>query len=302
MMRILKNSVRNGWQFWLLVGLTWLLTATAALAQQVEYRVEDSVLVVRLLSEASERPVDLPRTLWFGQQLEGCPYVAHTLEEGRNEHLIVNLRGLDCTTFVETVCALSLCDARNERSFADFCHWLRQLRYRDGRIGDYTSRLHYFVQWADDNERMGLVTDVLSETEDAGLATQVVDISYMSQHPDLYKHLRANPQLVPVIRQQERAEQGKRLRYVPKSRLAESSQRLNYIHSGDILALVTRKAGLDTTHLGLAVWKNGRLHLMHASNLKKRVLIDPTTLFDYSQGQRSQLGIRVVRLKTDVNL
>lgn len=266
------------------------------MAQSIEYVPEDSVCIERLLREARTRPSDVPRTLWFGRQFEGRPYVAHTLECGDSEHLIVNTREMDCTTFLETVCALSLCDAHGQTGFSDFCQWLRQLRYRQGRIEDYTSRLHYFTQWAADNEDMGLVTDVLEQGVD-GLATQTVNISNMSQHPELYKHLRGNPQFVSVIRRQEKAEQGKRLHYLPKSQLAQSPKKLYFIHSGDLIAIVTSKTGLDTSHLGFAVWQGGKLHLMHASSLNKRVLTEPKTFYDYSQSQRSQVGIRVLRLK-----
>ena len=262
----------------------------------VEYLPEDSICVERLLREASLRRGETPRTLWFGRQLEGRPYVAHTLENGETEHLIVNTRELDCTTFVETVCALSLCDARGQRSFADFCHWLRQLRYREGRIEDYTSRLHYFTQWGEDNQRKGLVSSVLETVEGQRFAIQTVNINYMSQHPELYKHLKRQPRLVPVIRRQEQAEQGKRFRYLPKSRLGESEASLDFIHTGDIVAIITSKTGLDTSHLGFAVWQNGRLHLMHASSLYHRVVLDQKTYYDYSQGQRTQIGIRVFRL------
>lgn len=261
-----------------------------------EYLPEDSIFIERLLKSSLTERGDTPRTLWFGQQFVGRPYVAHTLENGTEEHLIVNTRGLDCTTFVETVTALSLCDLHGQRTFADFCRWLQKLRYRQGQIEDYTSRLHYFTQWGADNEQMGLVHSVLEGVEDSGLATQTVNIHYMSQHPDFYKHLKRNPHFIPVIRRQEQAEQGKRFRYLPKSRLAESPSRLSYIHTGDIVAIITSKDGLDTSHLGFAVWQNGRLHLMHASSLYKKVVIDTKTFYDYSQGQRSQLGIRVFRM------
>ena len=271
-------------------------TFQVAFAQSVEFQSEDSVFVEHLLRQARTDRGETPRTLWFGQQFVGRPYVAHTLENGTTEHLIVNTRELDCTTFLETVCALSLCDANGQQTFADFCRWLQRLRYRQGQIEDYTSRLHYFTQWADDNAAQLLVEDVLEKCPYEGLATQTVSINYMSQHPDLYKHLKRNPQFVPVIRSQERAVQGRRLRYLPKSRLNRSASELSFIHTGDLVAIVTSKAGLDTSHLGFAVWQQGRLHLMHASSLYHRVVIDSKSFYDYSQGQRSQVGIRVLRL------
>ena len=39
--------------------------------------------------------------------LRGTPYVASTLEKRSRRALVVNLRELDCTTFAETVLALS---------------------------------------------------------------------------------------------------------------------------------------------------------------------------------------------------
>ena len=68
------------------------------------------------------------------------------------------------------------------------------------------------------------------------------------------------------------------------------------IRSGDILALVTTIEGLDVTHLGFAVWKGDKLHLMHASMMHKKVVIDERTLYDYLQARRSCPGVRVVRL------
>ena len=42
----------------------------------------------------------------IGTSFIGTPYVAHTLEVPGPERLVVNLQGLDCTTFVEKIVAL----------------------------------------------------------------------------------------------------------------------------------------------------------------------------------------------------
>ena len=57
-----------------------------------------------------------------------------------------------------------------------------------------------------------------------------------------------------------------------------------------------RKKGLDTSHLGFAVWKEGRLHLLNASSIHKKVVLEPMTLRQYMQKHPSQLGVRVVRV------
>jgi hypothetical protein len=59
---------------------------------------------------------------------------------------------------------------------------------------------------------------------------------------------------------------------------------------------VTTIEGLDVTHLGFAVWKNGNLHLMHASMSHGKVVVDERTLYDYLSTRKSCPGVRVVRM------
>ena len=278
----------------LLLIIMLLFLPVTARGQNVEYTAADSAKIVKILCKATIEAGDKNRMIYFGKQFLGIPYVAHTLEEGDSEHLIVNIHGLDCTTFVETVLALYLCDKNNERTFKDFCNHLGKIRYRQGKMTDYTSRLHYFTWWGEDNESMGLVRQV-TNNEAPFTAIQTIQINYMSKHPDYYKHLKANPNFIPVIRRYEQASNGKKYRYIPKSRLNGSSQELRDVHTGDIISIITNKDGLDTSHVGIVFWDQGKLHLMHASSLQKKVVMDEKTFYDYSQAQKSHLGIRVYR-------
>ena len=270
------------------------LVFAPAWCQHVECTPADSVKIVEILRKATTEAGDENRMMYFGKQFLGIPYVGHTLEEGNKEHLIVNVHGLDCTTFVETVLALYLCDKNNERSFNDFCRYLSQIRYRHGYMTDYTSRLHYFTWWGEDNENLGLVKQVVRD--DAPFSgIQTININFMSKNPQLYKQLKLHPEFVPVIKRLEHATNGKKYRYIPKSRLNGSPSQLSDVHTGDIISIITNKAGLDTSHVGIVFWQNGKLHLMHASSLQKKVVMDQKTFYDYSQGQNGHLGIRVYR-------
>lgn len=286
-----------------------LVFSTTMRGQGVEVTPQDSALVVTLLQKAKSGRGKESRMIYFAKQFLGLPYVAHTLENGTREHLIVNLHEFDCTTLVETAAALTLCDEHDQRTFGDYCHWLTMLRYREGKLTDYTSRLHYFTWWAEDNERLGLVECINQDTKPTAFyeklvtkklwdAVQTVNINYMTTHPQQYKHLKNNPQFVEKIRDYERISSGKSYRYIPK-RLVGGRQRnsLGIVEDGDILAMITSKAGLDTSHLGLAIWQDGKLHMLHASSLYKKVVIDTLTLYDYQQKQTSQIGIRVFRVK-----
>ena len=271
-----------------IIGIMFVQSLTA----QTTYQQADSVKICQLLSQANrETPV-----LWLARQFLGVPYVAHTLEVNDDERLVVNTRQLDCTTFVETVTALKLCAQQGKRTFADYQNVLRQLRYRQGRMAGYTSRLHYFTDWIRDKADMQLVTDV-QQPNPPFSAVQTVNVNYMSTHPTAYKALKANAALVPEIRAQEQSLTGMKVRYIPKRAVRNNALLRKVVKDGDILAITCNKKGLEIAHLGFAVWRNDGLHLLNASMIHKKVVEEPMTLYQYLQKHKTHTGIRVVRIK-----
>ena len=250
----------------------------------------DSVLVEWLLADGDTT------TLYYARRLLDRPYVAHTLEVNDTERLVVNLRQLDCTTLVETVCALTMAAREGQRDYRSFCQQLQRLRYRRGRLDGYPSRLHYFSDWIADNEAMGLVREICSDKRPF-TAVQTLDIDYMSTHPQTYKALRRHPAMVKEIAAQEKALTGRQYRYIPKTGKPDERLLRQVISDGDILAITCSKPGLDIAHLGFAVWREDGLHLLNASQIHKKVVVEPMTLWQYLAKHPSHTGIRVIRLK-----
>ena len=52
--------------------------------------------------------------------------------------------------------------------------------------------------------------------------------------------------------------------------------------------------GLDVVHTGFACWVDGKLHLLHASSVMKKVILDSQTLFEYSKNKKAHTGVRVI--------
>ena len=260
---------------------------------QVTYQKADSVTVCSLLAKANTKT----STLWFARQFLGVPYVAHTLELNDKEQLVVNTRELDCTTLVETVTALTLCAQQGKKTWNDYLTTLKTLRYRQGKLDGYTSRLHYFSDWIRDKQSMKIIKEIQSPNPPF-TAVQRVNVNYMSTHPTAYKALKAQPELVPVIRQQEQSLNTVKARYIPKSALRRSTKALRQaVHDGDIIAITCNKKGLDIAHLGFAVSKKDGLHLLNASMIHKKVVEEPMTFYQYLQKHPSHTGIRVLRIK-----
>lgn len=232
----------------------------------------------------------------IGRSLLGRPYVAHTLETPGPERLIVQFRLFDCTTFLETTLALALAwhelgDKKTHSAHdAAFRSYLTRLRYRNGRIDGYASRLHYFSDWLRDNERKGLLTDV---TGDLGGMTVSKPVSYMTASPHKYPPLR-DQATYRQIAQTEADLSRQSFRFIPKNQIRAIERNLR---EGDIIMLTAARPGLDMKHVGLVVWQNDRPHLLHASSEYGEVTITEQPLADYVLYNRRLSGIRVARLR-----
>lgn len=248
-----------------------------------------------LLKDAKQQKSSTNFPLFFARQFLDVPYVAHTLEINDEERLVINTDELDCTTLVETVTALTLCAYRKTFTFLDYQNALQAMRYRHGVIDRYPSRIHYFTDWIVENTQAGIVTEI-QQPNPPFTQIQTVKVNYMSQHPQSYKALKAHPEFVAEIAQMEQRLTGQKFRFIPKSGVKDTPAVREAVHDGDIIAITCNKPGLDIAHLGFAVWRNDGLHLLNASQLHKKVVEEPMTLYQYLQKHPSHTGIRIIRI------
>ncbi len=226
----------------------------------------------------------------IGKSFISTPYLAHSLEVTDKEELIINLRGLDCTTFLETSFALALCVKNNKTDFKDFQSNLQKIRYRQGEIKDYTSRLHYFSDWIYDNVRKNLIKDISKEL---GGVKIKFNLNFMSKNPDLYKHLKNNPEFVSIIKEQEKEISAIEYYYIPANQIPQVENRIS---NGDFIALVTNQKGLDIGHVGIAVKnENEKTHFLHAPNVGSYVQVTPEPLHEYVKKSKKLTGIIILR-------
>ena len=226
--------------------------------------------------------------LRIGKSYLGTRYVANTLDRNEVEQLVINTKEVDCLTFVEYTLAQAL-----GSSFADN---LQRIRYRDGIINGYPSRLHYTSDWIDNGLRNGFLTDVTARNSSR---TTKLSLSYMSTHPKQYKKLADSPENVTQMAEYEKALSGKIVHWLPKSELPENG--LSWIMDGDIIAITTKLPGLDIAHVGIAQYIKGKLHLLHASSTLGKVVVSDDPLNHMLNNNKSWTGIRVVRMSHSKN-
>lgn len=193
------------------------------------------------------------------------PYIVDPLGEGEkgefSQKPLYRFDGFDCTTFVETVLALSF-----SHSPLEFKSTLNKIRYKNGVVS-YETRNHFpSVDWIPNNTKAGFVKDITGEI--GGNATRwsqtwIEKDNWFSMKGVDYKKVAAR--------------MGKtlgRLPYLGKEDLRANPALMERIPDVAIFHVVRpnwnlKKAigtELDVSHEGFLIRENGVVYMIHASN------------------------------------
>lgn len=266
----------------------------------------DSVIYTRCMENAldSKIPATSSVTIFFAEQMLGTEYVAGTLESpDGEEQLRISLEKTDCILFAENCLAMALIYLYPENGIT-FCRYenlIRELRYRDGKIDGYTSRLHYTSEWISQAEKKGFIEEITENIcKSAGCdGGYRQDFSFMSSNSGKYTALKDRADRINEIRKTEQKLSRSIYHVIPKNEISKAEK---YINSGDIIFFNTAVKGLDISHVGIALRKeDGSLHFIHASMTAGKVIEEPRTIEEYMKSIKSCNGLRVARLKTNGN-
>lgn len=227
--------------------------------------------------------------LKIGMNFLNTPYVAKTLDKAKEEKLVVNLHQLDCTTFAENCLALAKTVKSGKPDSKQFCSELEKIRYRDGKMDGYASRLHYFCEWISDNESKHIVQ---SMAEKMGGKELPISLNYMSTHPQEYPQLINDPATTALIKAIEEKVSARKHFYIPASQF-ESIE--NQVKDGDIVTLTTNIPGIDVSHVGILFKKEGRVYLLHASSAIQKVVVSTEPFAQYLAKSKKTTGVMIAR-------
>jgi hypothetical protein len=219
----------------------------------------------------------------------GTPFAPQTLEQKNGEKLVINLRKLDCFTFLENTVVLAGLIRTGRTTWPAFTDALKASRYRHGLLDGYAARLHYFTDWLDDHQSQGGLQNI---TPVLGGVPWHKTLNFMTTHRNQYPAL-ADPDTYRRLREVEKSCSARSYHHIPKTSVPMCSHK---IKNGDLIAITTAIEGLDVVHVGLAVHLKRGLHLLHASQRAGRVIISPETVYRYLRQRKSRLGIMVARV------
>lgn len=270
------------------------LSSSAISPMNMRFHCEnDTIKINNLLEEGLQSNIEKANELviFYAKKLLNTPYVAHTLE-GDKELLTINIDELDCTTFVETLYALVKTTLSQRTTWRDYANNLESVRYRNGIMTDYASRLHYISDWIVNNSARGNLQDATTNFNSCKFMIKTID--YMSNHRDAYPSLKDST-IFEKIRNFEVGYRSHRFPYIKKEAINSKETKADF-KSGDLIGMVTKIEGLDISHLGVVLKENNRLYFINASMSGKKVQIEKQSFAEYLRDIRSCIGIRVFRI------
>lgn len=279
----------------ILIGSLTLSAQSPAGSDDVQRQIFESKYSV--LAPKAELPMgDL--VIEVAKSFLGTPYAFTGLEPEGEEYCLMALDRTNCILFVELCYAFALTlkgqaivqggyPSWDEPSYELLCHNVRDLRYRDGVVDGYPSRLHYTSEWITQGERNNIFYEYSGEY--GTLLDQ--KFNFMTTHTQSYRQLDGDDDNVRAVRMTEQELEACGPYYYISQAQLRNPDVIGAIRDGDIVCFRSTVAGLDITHVGMAVTgSDGQMHFIHASSTAKKVIIETKTLADYARN-----GIRVIR-------
>jgi hypothetical protein len=253
------------------------------------------------------------RVLIFGEGLLDIPYVDGPFGEGPQGQYdrmpLYRFDEFDCTTFVETVTALSV-----SSTFDDFKTTINRLRYRDGNVA-FVERNHFTdLDWIPNNIRAGFFRDATESIAPGQTAIARAEVDKRAW----YAKLPASRIQIPGISDADRdvlldelhAEGGRftpeeaEVPYIPLTVLfgPRGDEIFSRIRSGSVINVVRPNWDLvkligthmNISHQGFAVRKDGTLYFMEASAVLKKTTMVP--MVEYLRGYLTSPTIKGINV------
>jgi Protein of unknown function (DUF1460) len=199
----------------------------------------------------------------------GRPYLPSPLigSSTRDEVLVTDLARIDCFTLLDFVEAL-----RRAPDLKVFDRHLLAVRYRGGELS-YQARNHFFSDWGANNRPW--LRDVTVEIAGDRAVSLAKTLNRKADGGLWLEGLPARPLV---------------LRYLPTDALDEAT--LAQLQTGDYVGIVSPLPGLDVSHTGLLIRRDGLLYLRHASSRPETAQVLDQPLLPYLQGKPGLLVLR----------
>lgn len=194
------------------------------------------------------------------------PYKANVLigSYNKKEELVIDFANLDCFTYIDYVEAI-----KESKNYKEFKENLVKIRYKKSQI-TYENRNHFFTDWITQNGFKNITSKVSQNSKKT--------TKYLNKKDDKNLYLKG-------ININKREFEYLEPQFVDKNFLQK-------LKNGDYIGIYTNLKGLDVTHTGIIIKKDGKTFFRHASSKKSNRKVVDKLFVDYV---KKTPGILVLR-------
>lgn len=220
------------------------------------------------LSESAKIDDAGKRIEFLSEDFLKTPYREHTLigDLETPEVFVINLKEVDCFTFIDYVEAMRL-----SRTFEEFKANLKRVRYVSGKVA-FENRNHFFIDWRESNP--DLVQDV---------TVQVSGGKFKKSKKTLNVRRDGSFFLIGIESKQ------REISYIPSASIDNAV--IRNLKTGDYVGIYSRRQGLDVSHVGIIIKRDKDVYFRHASSTGYRKVVDQ----DFKKYISDKPGIVVLR-------
>jgi hypothetical protein len=194
------------------------------------------------------------------------PYKANVLigSYNKNEELVIDLANLDCFTYIDYVEAI-----KNSNDFDSFKKNLISIRYKNSTIS-FENRNHFFTDWISQSGFKNITSKLSQNSKKT--------TKYLNKKDEDSLYLNG----IDIVKREIKYLEPK---YITKDILTK-------LQTGDYIGIYTPINGLDVTHTGMIIKKDGKTFFRHASSKKSNRKVVDELFVDYV---KKTPGILVLR-------
>lgn len=214
----------------------------------------------------SNQSVKKNEVLTVAESFIGVPYKSTGLLE-------ISLDSVNSLSLVDQVICLVLTNRTKEKSYVTFEYFLNKVNYLDG--GD---KIYYFLQWKDNLEKRGVLSDVTPVFSTA--------VQTKKQLNAYSKHDSQNVRLKQI----EKHFSKQPLTYIPFSAVQQIESQL---HDGDIIAILSKDKNKELSNIGIVKIIDKKPHLIYTENNGNTIVSNICNAGFFSE---NDLGIIVLQV------
>ena len=222
------------------------------------YRGQTRRLAAQAIDDTALAPMN-QALIGLARRSLGLAYSAFPLDQGEPERLLLDLQHVDELRFVENLLALVNSRQVSTRTEAvdRFSDHVRQLRY-SGALVSSCRRHHDFSRWAQAAQQQGYLVNLSPFLPGASSRQRRLRLPSSPAAAAAPNQQATSRDCITTLAKSQPVKQA----YVPLQGLSEV---LPSLRSGDIVALVSQRPGLDVSDVGLVEVEGNQISAIHAA-------------------------------------